>query len=180
MAFSCVTALTLFMGMMLFASSLLVSAANVDFLYLVLMWPRAYCSQSVCCRPTTGMPAEDFFIRGLWTYNEAGKPVTRCTREPYNSTEMEGLEPELYEYWSSIKCPSNDGSLYWKKAWKTYGTCTGMYQPTYFETALDLRAQVDLLTALANKGITPSETRKYSMESIEKAIEEATKSNTGD
>ncbi|RRT38502.1 hypothetical protein B296_00041522 [Ensete ventricosum] len=173
-----------FLCFVLFASPLL-AAKTFDFYYLVLMWPGAYCTQSTCCRPTTGLPKNDFFVRGLWTFSSTtGKPVTKCNSDPFYVDELtssdiciyelqlSSLEDNLNSYWANLKCPSNDGVVHWKKTWKTYGVCSRMNETEYFQAALELRAKVDVLSLLDKKGIKPSLLHIYGASDIEKAIGE--------
>ncbi|WOL20427.1 ribonuclease 3 [Canna indica] len=144
---------------------------DFDFYYLVLMWPGAYCQQSKCCLPTTGVPANDFSIRGLWPYSTAyEEPVTNCNSSPWNATEISELQDELNLHWSNLKCPSNNGVSNWKKAWKTYGACSGMSVAEYFNTALELRENVNILSLLAKRDIEPTLLYLYSVTEMKIAI----------
>ncbi|CAD5173463.1 unnamed protein product [Musa acuminata subsp. malaccensis] len=162
-----------FLCFMLFASPL-IAAKTFDFYYLVLMWPGAYCVQSACCRPTTGLPKNDFFVRGLWPFDSTtGKPVTKCNSDPFDIDQLSSLNDDLNSYWANLKCPSNNGVVYWKKSWKTYGVCSPMNETEYFQAALDLRAKVDVLSLLDKKaGIKPSLLYIHGASDIEKAIAE--------
>ncbi|KAK1312325.1 Ribonuclease 3 [Acorus calamus] len=135
--------------MMLASTSQTINAAEIgefDFYYLVLMWPGAYCEQSKgkCCMPKTGKPEIDFFVRGLWTADATTGS----------------------QYWSNIKCPSNNGVSNWKSTWKTYGICSGLDEPTYFNTVL----KIELLSLLVGQGYGPSNTAYYRTSDIEAAI----------
>ncbi|WOL20425.1 ribonuclease 3 [Canna indica] len=163
--------------MQLIASPFLVANADdgtsFDFYYLVLLWPGAYCTQSKCCPPTAGPPANDFSIRGLWPYSTlSGEPVTDCNSNPWSINQISSLRDELNLHWSNLKCPSNDGVGNWKSAWKTYGVCSGLNETQYFSTALQLRAKVDILALLAKKAIEPSLLYVHGVSDIENAIRE--------
>nr|XP_010925305.2 extracellular ribonuclease LE [Elaeis guineensis] len=157
---------------LLFASPLL-AIKSFDFFYLVFMWPGAYCAQSKCCVPTTGLPAEDFFLWGLQTYNATTmKAVTKCIKNsPFYINQLSNMREELDSYWSNIKCPSTNGQSTWKKTWKLYGVCSGMNETDYFQFALELRAKVDLLSLLSKKGIYP-DFNLYYLTDIQSAIAE--------
>jgi ribonuclease T2 len=45
----------------------------------------------------------------------------------------------LEQYWSNIKCPSNNGQSSWKNAWKKAGACS-------------FRSQIDPLVRLKKNG----------------------------
>nr|XP_010912919.1 ribonuclease 3 [Elaeis guineensis] len=154
----------------------LINAKSFDFFLLVLMWPGAYCSQSTCCMPTTGPPKNDFFVRGLWTYNsDTGEAVTKCNGTSFDVKQLSSLMDDLHSYWSNIKCPSNNGIGNWKSTWKTYGVCSGMNETAYFETALQLRTRVDPLYLLNKNGILQSSWKLYDISDIESAIAEGIK-----
>ncbi|XP_072964226.1 extracellular ribonuclease LE-like [Typha angustifolia] len=141
----------------LLSASHVAMAKNFDFFYLVLMWPGAYCVQSGCCRPTTGLPAQDFFVSSFTPYSATSdSAVTKCNETPFYINQLSNLTSELYLYWSNIKCPSNNGKSTWRSAWKTYGVCSGYNETSYFQAALSLRDKVDVSSLLANKGIYPS------------------------
>lgn len=160
-----------FMGLLL-GTSPMVSAESFDFFYFILMWPGAYCAQSACCVPKTGLPASDFFIRGLQTYNATtGNAVTKCSSASFYSDEITSLKDGLYAYWSNIGCPSNDGKNSWRSTWKTYGVCTTMSEVDYFKAALELRTKICLLSILAKKGIYP-DYNMYKVDAIKSAIRE--------
>ncbi|MQM19953.1 hypothetical protein Taro_052966, partial [Colocasia esculenta] len=86
---------------------------------------------------------------------------------------LEGERAEPQQYWSSIKCPSNNDISFRKNVWKYYGVCSNMTESDYFGAALGVRAKVDLLSVLADKGIVPSVVAVYSVESIRRAVKEA-------
>nr|DAD29355.1 TPA_asm: hypothetical protein HUJ06_030823 [Nelumbo nucifera] len=77
---------------------------------------------------------------------------------------------QLNLYWSNIKCPSNDGRFLWKSAWKTYGVCSGLSEHDYFERALKLRSDADMLSILGENGIIPTYYVDYSLFEVEEAI----------
>ncbi|KAL6846695.1 hypothetical protein ACP4OV_024143 [Aristida adscensionis] len=139
---------------------------------IAFMWPGAYCSQSKagCCMPSTGVvPASDFYVSGFTVYNATtDEPETRCSNAAFNLTEIAKIEG-LKQYWSNIKCPSNNGQTGWKNAWKTAGVCSGLEEKAYFEAALALRHKINPLARLVSKGIKP-DYNLYSVKRIKKVI----------
>lgn len=149
---------------------LVASPAIADFgtyYQLALMWPGAYCEQTNagCCKPTTGVsPARDFYITGFTAYNS-----TRCSLDTFDVNKIIDIEG-LNQYWSSIRCPSNNGEGNWKNAWKKNGRCSGFELKAYFETALALRSRLNPLVRLKAAGIEP-DFGLYSLKVIKKAFQ---------
>ncbi|KAH7853163.1 hypothetical protein Vadar_034133 [Vaccinium darrowii] len=147
-----------------------------DFLYLVLQWPGSYCSaKHGCCFPKNGKPANDFTIAGLWPcYLNATIPQFCNSHSHLNLAKASNLTKSLQVNWASLACPSNDGSNLWAHEWQQHGTCSGLNQVDYFESALRLKKQVNLLKTLNNAGIQPNgrfyETGAAVEETIRKAV----------
>ncbi|CAA7396093.1 unnamed protein product [Spirodela intermedia] len=96
-------------------------ALGFDFIYFLQQWPGSLCdTMKSCCYPTTGKPPADFRIHGLWPNNADG-------------TYLSFYKPE-------------DAFDITKK----HGTCSEsvLDQRQYFETALCLKREVDLLGVL--------------------------------
>ncbi|TKW34343.1 hypothetical protein SEVIR_2G300600v4 [Setaria viridis] len=141
---------------------------------LELMWPGAYCEQSSagCCKPTTSAkPARDFFISGFTVYNATtDAPVNRCSNKaPFDPNEITDI-PGLKQYWSNIKCPSNNGQGGWKNAWKMSGACSGLKEKDFFEKALEFRSRLNPLVRLQKNGIQP-DFELYSLKKIKKVFQ---------
>ena len=77
--------------------------------------------------------------------------------------------------WPSLACPSNDGNTFWSHEWTKHGSCSEsvLDEHGYFQAALSLKNQVNLLQALRNAGIEPND-QFYSADSISQAISGAT------
>ncbi|OVA08995.1 Ribonuclease T2-like [Macleaya cordata] len=152
---------------------------DFDFFYFVQQWPGSYChtKHSSCCYPTTGKPASDFGIHGLWpNYNSGSYPSSCDPDRPFVPSEIsEDLKSRMSKNWPTLACPSSDGTKFWSHEWEKHGTCSGSIfdQRKYFETALNLKKQMNLLQILENAGIKPNG-RIYSLHSITEAIREAT------
>lgn len=114
-------------------------------------------------------PAADFYVSGFTVYNATtDAPKTRCSDTPFNFNEVIKVD-NIWKYWSSIKCPSNNGKSSWKSAWKTSGVCSGLSQAAYFQAALALRDKINPLARLVSKKIQP-DFGLYSVEKIKKVI----------
>ncbi|XP_062150057.1 ribonuclease 1-like [Alnus glutinosa] len=156
--------------------SLLCVSQDFDFFYFVQQWPASYCdTQKSCCYPTTGKPAPDFGIHGLWPNYKDGSYPSNCDPDsPFNQSEISDLRSSMQKSWPSLACPSSNSIGFWTHEWEKHGTCSEsvLDQHGYFEAALNLKKKANLLQALRNAGIQP-DGKLYSLESIKGAIEEA-------
>ncbi|KAF8387831.1 hypothetical protein HHK36_026492 [Tetracentron sinense] len=145
-----------------------IASNDLDFYYLVLMWPGAYCTQTTSgsCAPVTGEPKLDFFVRGLLPYTDNGTALTQCNKSSFN---LSDLEEDLYSYWSNIRCPSTKSSYLWKSAWTIYGVCSGLTELDYFQKSLDLLQNIDMLSILKKHDISPSD-GYYNLTEIKEGI----------
>ncbi|WOK96832.1 extracellular ribonuclease LE-like [Canna indica] len=149
------------------------TAQDFDFFYFVVQWPGSYCdTKQSCCYPTTGKPAADFGIHGLWpNYNDGSYPSNCDSDNPYDPTEISDLIGSMRSKWPTLACPSGDGSSFWSHEWEKHGTCSEVIldQHSYFEAALNLKKRYNLLQILQNAGIRPNG-GFYSTQSITSAI----------
>ncbi|XP_074278748.1 ribonuclease 1-like [Silene latifolia] len=149
---------------------------DFDFFYFVQQWPGSYCdTQKSCCYPSTGKPAADFGIHGLWpNYNDGTYPSNCDSNTPFDRTQISSVLKRMKSEWPTLACPSNDGINFWTHEWEKHGTCSEsvLDQHSYFQTALDLKHQTNLLQALTSKGIKPNG-ESYTLQSIKEAIQES-------
>ncbi|URE40446.1 hypothetical protein MUK42_06154 [Musa troglodytarum] len=138
-------------------------------MFFSVQWPGAQCTGDIlriCCKPSTGVPARDFQVQAMETYDSSGKLVKKCSICAFSADRLSDLLPTLHDYWSDLSCPSNDGVNQWQSAWCTYGTCSSLTQVNYFTRALELRAEVDLLSLFSSYGIVPTKSKLYGLETI--------------
>jgi len=147
-----------------------VQAQDFDFFYFVQQWPGSYCdTRQGCCFPLTGSPKAVFGIHGLWPNFNDGTYPSSCGNEPYNPQEVADVLQQLDDDWGSLACPSSDSQTFWNHEWSKHGTCSGLSQHDYFQSAISLYGNYDITTALANAGIVPDGSQ-YQIEDIRKAI----------
>ncbi|KAF2298851.1 hypothetical protein GH714_028317 [Hevea brasiliensis] len=155
--------------------SLLCASQDFDFFYFVQQWPGSYCdTKQSCCYPTTGKPAADFGIHGLWpNYNNGNYPSNCDSGNPFNQ-KISDLMSSLQKNWPTLACPSGDGNKFWSHEWEKHGTCSEseLDQHDYFEASLKLKEKANLLQVLKNAGIKPDD-EFYELDSIEEAIKDA-------
>ncbi|XP_043699573.1 extracellular ribonuclease LE-like isoform X1 [Telopea speciosissima] len=147
---------------------------NYDFFYFVQQWPGSYCDTSNgCCYPTTtGKPATNFSIHGLWpNYNDASYPSNCDSNYPFDPSQISDLVSSLQISWPSLSCPSSDDTSFWSHEWDKHGTCSEsvLNEHGYFAAALNLKGQVNLLQILKSTGIQP-DGGFYNVNSITQAI----------
>ncbi|KAJ4961113.1 hypothetical protein NE237_021023 [Protea cynaroides] len=155
---------------------LCISSQDFDFFYFVQQWPGSYCdTRRSCCYPTTGKPEADFGIHGLWpNYDDGTYPSSCDSSIRYDASKISDLKSSLERYWPTLNCPSSNGDKFWAHEWMKHGSCAESIfdEHGYFQAALNLRKQVNLLQALESAGIKP-DGRFYSVEKIKEAITEA-------
>ncbi|KAJ3673370.1 hypothetical protein LUZ60_006744 [Juncus effusus] len=151
-------------------------ARDFDFFYFVQQWPGSYCdTQRRCCYPTTGKPAAEFTIHGLWpNYNDGTYPSNCDQNQEFDYSEIEDLEKTMQSYWPTLACPTSDGEKFWAHEWNKHGTCaeSNLDQHSYFLSALTLHKKADILKALKAAGIKPDD-GFYSLASIKSVIKDS-------
>ncbi|XP_058096467.1 ribonuclease 3-like [Magnolia sinica] len=156
---------------------ILSAAQDFDFFYFVQQWPGSHCdTRRSCCYPTTGKPAADFSIHGLWpNYNDGSYPSNCDFESRFDPSEIEDLICEMQTDWPTLACPSNSGIKFWSHEWQKHGTCSEsvLDQHGYFQAALNLKKQANLLQILMDAGTEPDD-RFYNLNRISTAIREAT------
>ncbi|TVU35771.1 hypothetical protein EJB05_17674, partial [Eragrostis curvula] len=170
------------------------TADEFDFFYLVQQWPGSFCdTQQGCCFPSTGKPAADFGIHGLWPNYAVCRPAAaadafdivaaqeKCWPEycndgnPLSLLEIKDLLKLLDRNWPSLSCKNGGrGMDFWSYEWRKHGTCSGLDQHDYFAATLALKARHNLTDILAGVGVVPSDSETYFLSSIRDAITEAT------
>ncbi|KAG0480391.1 hypothetical protein HPP92_011249 [Vanilla planifolia] len=153
------------------------SAQDFDFFYFVQQWPGSYCdTKRSCCYPTTGKPAADFGIHGLWpNYNSGSYPSDCDPDSPYDASQIKDLIRRMQEKWPTLACPSSEGHHFWEHEWEKHGTCSEsiLDQHSYFQAALNLKNKINLLQILKDRGIEP-DGGNYEVSDIKDAIKDAT------
>ncbi|KAL4915510.1 ribonuclease T2-like protein [Aspergillus aurantiobrunneus] len=137
--------------------------------------------------PSLG-PRDSWTIHGLWPDNCDGSYEEFCdeSREYSNITAIveESGSTELLsymqEYW---KDNSGDDESFWEHEWNKHGTCINTIKPDcysdytpqeevvdYLQKTVDLFKTLDSYKALADAGITPSDSETYSLNDIHDAL----------
>lgn len=68
--------------------------------------------------------------------------------------QVSDLTSQMQVSWPSLACPSSDDTSFWTHEWDKHGTCSEsvLDEHAYFQAALDLKAQANILQALENAG----------------------------
>uniref|UniRef100_UPI00358F3075 ribonuclease T2 n=1 Tax=Myxine glutinosa TaxID=7769 RepID=UPI00358F3075 len=107
-------------------------------------------------------------IHGLWP-----KTGAFCNASwPFNETKIKELVPFLKLYWPDLQ---GTGSEFWKYEWDKHGTCAASLPELnsefkYFNKALELHHDQNILKMLSTVGIVPSLKHTYKFADIEMAF----------
>lgn len=78
-------------------------------------------------------------LHGLWPEFKDGKYPSTCSDEKFNPETVDDLgEDRFNTFWPNVKAVDHSRSHYtfWEHEWTKHGTCTGLSQDEYFDTAL--------------------------------------------
>lgn len=145
----------------------LVNGAYFDFYAFSQGWPGTACTYHRCQATQVDKAEKGFLIHGLWPdYNNGSYPQFCGEGLPFSADALKPILGELYSLWPSLY---SDYNSFWGHEWEKHGRCTEPYfksQLSFFQTVVQLRGKIDLLGALAKKGIIPSPDRKYAVKDI--------------
>lgn len=110
-------------------------------------WTPGFCDKQTypgCLAPESYWET-NFTIHGLWPqYMDNGYPDF-CTTEPFdNSIPQQIGEDTMIQYWPDVKYSPSSSSYnsFWEHEWTRHGTCSGLTQLQYFNTALQLTNRI--------------------------------------
>ncbi|KAJ5994792.1 Ribonuclease T2 [Penicillium waksmanii] len=137
--------------------------------------------------PVTG-PTDSWTIHGLWPDNCDGTYESNCddSRAYTNITEIlkaqdrTDLLSYMEDYWVDI---NGDSESFWEHEWGKHGTCVNTIKPScysnyspqeevgdFFQKTVDLFKGLDTYKALSDAGITPDESKTYTLSEIQSAL----------
>nr|DAD30431.1 TPA_asm: hypothetical protein HUJ06_009282 [Nelumbo nucifera] len=78
-----------------------------DYQIFAQLWQGSYCETSItCCTPSTGMPAANFSIHGLFPRYKNGSSISYCdSSNTFNSSQVSDLISRLETSWTTFSCP---------------------------------------------------------------------------
>eukprot|EP01028_Stygiella_incarcerata_P005558 TRINITY_DN2336_c0_g1_i2.p1 TRINITY_DN2336_c0_g1~~TRINITY_DN2336_c0_g1_i2.p1 ORF type:complete len:244 (-),score=57.86 TRINITY_DN2336_c0_g1_i2:151-882(-) len=145
-----------------------VGSDDYSYVLLVNRWPGTYCRTTSC-----DVKRDWFTLHGFWPNSSPTSGPSYCNNSyPFSEDEIDSLKDELTQYWTDF---SSETGL-WQHEWEKHGTCMlhgSNYvhsEYDYFLGALHLREKLDLVKALAAKGITPDDDKELDVSDIEDAV----------
>ncbi|XP_022935695.1 ribonuclease MC-like [Cucurbita moschata] len=137
-----------------------------DDFWFVQQWPPNVCAlQSGRC---VGRGTNSFTIHGLWP-QKGGNSVTNCPGTSFDFNQISHLENDLNIVWPNLI--TGNHKWFWGHEWNTHGICSESKfdQKAYFQTSINLRHNINLLSALRVQGVVPNGASK-SKQRVESAI----------
>jgi len=93
----------------------------------------------------------NFTIHGLWPQFAVNGYPDSCTKEPFDTTIPQQIgESTMIQYWPDVKYNPDSSSYdsFWEHEWTKHGTCSGLTQLQYFQSAIQLTNQIPSPTVL--------------------------------
>lgn len=150
-----------------------------NYFMLVTEWPQSSCEhmnashhvEHNCVIPSV---VKGWVLHGLWPSSNEGQQPFYCEPWKFDYNKVKDLEDELMEYWPNLFADTSLTS-FWKHEYEKHGTCAASVQGfedehEYFQRAMELKNEYDMMTALAAHGISPSDD-PYQLEDITSAVE---------
>jgi ribonuclease T2 len=115
-----------------------------------MSWKPQWCHGASSKQPGCMRPRDYWLshmtLHGLWPDNGDGTYPTKCTAEAFDYdlvTSAIGLD-KLEKLWPNVQKSegSSDYESFWEHEWTKHGTCTGLSQVQYFETAMKVLTAV--------------------------------------
>lgn len=141
-------------------------------------------------KPAKG-PDDSWTIHGLWPDNCDGTYESNCDKKrEINNQATEILKsgsPETLEYLNTYwKDNSNDDEKLWEHEWNKHGTCISTMEKKcyesykdnddiidYYKKAVELHKKLKTHKVLADAGISPDDSKTYSLKDMQAAISKA-------
>ena len=131
-----------------FDASSIVEASNsdssFDFYVLSMSFQPEFCYQHrrdsfPGCEKPQEFWRGSLTLHGLWPSYTDGSWPSSCTNEKFNPQTVDDLGPDRFQkLWPNVKSSTHGKELYgfWEHEWTKHGTCTGLSQDDYFDTAM--------------------------------------------
>lgn len=159
------------MKVLLVLSIFLLSAQAFDYFLLAVQWPVSYCLSTTCKIP--GDPRK-WTIHGLWPTTPTTPYPAYCEPVTYSASAISSIESQLKTEWPTYN-PSGDYHDFWEHEWTKHGSCSldnsqVNTQFKYFDKTLQLHSTYKIASVLNGAGITPSDTKTYTLSALTTAF----------
>jgi ribonuclease T2 len=119
-------------------------STNFDFYVLSMSYQPEFCYQHryddfAGCDAPLDFWRGSLTLHGLWPEFKDGEYPSTCSNEKFNPETVDDLgEDRFNTFWPNVKAVDHSRSHYsfWEHEWTKHGTCTGLSQDEYFDTAL--------------------------------------------
>lgn len=107
-------------------------------------WTPEFCygqSSYAGCETPEAYWGKDFTLHGLWPQYVSGGYPYDCTTEAYDpNVPIKIGWDTMTQYWPNVKYVETDPNYdsFWEHEWTKHGTCTGLSQYDYFNSAINL------------------------------------------
>ncbi len=117
---------------------------DFDFYVLSMSFQPEFCYQHrndsfPGCENPRELWRSSLTLHGLWPEDNDGTWPSTCTKEKFNPKTVADLGPDRFAtLWPNVKASEHSKAHYafWGHEWSKHGTCTGLSQDEYFDTAL--------------------------------------------
>lgn len=138
------------------------TAGQFDFYVFAQSWPAQFCQAHTdwpgCSNPTDWQ-SHNLTLHGMWpNYNTAqgSHDWPQCCQSTYGTdidpTIAQALLPEFQTYWPNEEDPTGGdlSSSLWAHEWQKHGTCSGLPQKTYFQSAMNIELAIGTPSVISN------------------------------
>ncbi|OQR86380.1 hypothetical protein ACHHYP_10610 [Achlya hypogyna] len=118
--------------------------SSFDFYVFAHSWQASFCYHEPYpgCKEPEAYWKTHFTVHGLWPELNKGPHPGFCSKEPLDIKLVRQAigEDTLEEYWPNVKVAVNTTGYdsFWNHEWTRHGTCSGLDQVTFFQSAIDL------------------------------------------
>ena len=96
--------------------------------------------------------------QGLWPERKDGSWPSNCSEESFDPSVIDELGRERFlQHWPNVKFPPSSPEYddFWVHEWTKHGTCSGLSQKDYFESALESYVPTPALVKMAEGAKVP-------------------------
>ncbi|KAL4486114.1 hypothetical protein ABPG72_012167 [Tetrahymena utriculariae] len=136
-------------------------------------WPGTVCKVNKCTPQDMGnFDSKNFNLHGLWPSglesNQCSYPQD-CGNTHFSFSNIsQPTKTYMNTYWVGLYSSTQ---TFLDHEWTKHGTCYGNDQNQYFTVATDLHKKYNPISALAAKNIVPSDSKSYTVQQVQSALE---------